>query len=178
MRRPMQRHGPTSGDTVSPAPSYAAHRERVVASAFSSVIAVIAAVTLVYAGADLFKTSTDGQWLTYALVLAIPLLGLLLARSLSTEHAEGVALATDLCFTAVLAGRLLLPTTTVSGTALFLSLKLLATAVLFPWHPMRQYISAASTIAFYYAAIILGGRTLDATHQFAGPLIGAVAEKP
>ena len=85
-----------------------------------------------------------------------------------------MALATDLGFTAVLAGRLLLPTTTESGTALFLSLKLLATAALFPWHPQFQYVSAASTLLLYYAAIVLTGRTLDATHQLAGPFIAAV----
>jgi PAS domain S-box-containing protein len=174
MRPAMQRHGPTSGDTVSPAPSYAAHRGRALVAAFPTAAAVIVAVTLIYAVVDLIKTPAAGQVLSYALELAIPLVGLLLVRGALVQHPEGVALATDLAFSAVLAARLLLPTTTVSGTALFLSLKLLATALLFPWQPQLQYISAVSTTVLYYAAIILSGRTLDATHQLAGPLIGAV----
>jgi PAS domain S-box-containing protein len=174
MRAAMQRRGPTSGDTVLPAPSYAAHRGRALAAAFPTAVAVIVAVTLIYAVADLVKTRAAGQAASYALELAIPVLGLLLARGALRQRAEAVALGTDLAFTAVLAGRLLLPTTTISGTALFLSLKLLATALLFPWQPPLQYLSAVTTILLYYAAIVLGGRTLDATHQLAGPLIGAV----
>jgi PAS domain S-box-containing protein len=174
MRAAMQRRGPTSGDTVGPAPSYAAHRGRVLAAAFPTAVAAIVAVTLVYAIADMVRTPAEGQVVSYALELAIPLLGLLLVRTALAQHAEGVALATDLAFSAVLAGRLLLSTTTISGTALFLSLKLVATALLFPWQPELQYISAVCTIVLYYGAIIIGGRTLDATHQLAGPLIGVV----
>jgi PAS domain S-box-containing protein len=141
---------------------------------FPTAVAVIVALTLTYAVVDLLRMPSAGQFLSYGLELAVPLLGLALARGPLRRHAEGVALASDLCFTAVLAGRLLLPTTTLSGTALFLSLKLLATAALFPWHPQLQYISAASTMLLYYAAIALSGRTLDATHQLVGPFIGAV----
>ena len=170
----MQRHGPTPGATAAPAPSYGVHRQRALAAAFPTAVGVIVALTLIYAVVDDLKTPTDGQLLSYCVELAIPLLALALARGPLAAHPEGVALATDLGFTAVLAGRLLLPTTTASGTALFLSLKLVATAALFPWHPYLQYISAVSTLLLYYSAMVLAGRTFDATHQLAGPIIAAV----
>ncbi len=170
----MQRPGPTLGDTVSPAPSYAVHRRRALAAVFPIAVAVMVALTLIYAVVDLFKLLTNGQLVSYGLEILVPLLALALARGPLAARVEGVALATDLGFTAVLAGRLLLPSTTESGTALFLSLKLLATAALFPWHPQLQYVSAASTLLLYYAGIVLTGRTLEATHQLVGPFIAAV----
>ncbi|MGH7292084.1 MAG: GAF domain-containing protein, partial [Myxococcota bacterium] len=104
----------------------------------------------------------------------IPVAGLILARGVLRQHAETVALATDFAFTAVLAGRLLIPTTTLSGTALFLSLKMLATAVLWPWRPQLQYVSAAGTLVLYYVVLTWSDRSLSQTHQMVGPLIAAV----
>jgi len=174
MRAVMQRHGPISGDTVAPAPSYTIHRQRVLAAGFPTAVGVVVGLTLIYALVDLLKVANDGQLLSYSLELAVPLIGLALARGPLAEHAESVALASDLCFTAVLTLRLLLPATTVSGTALFLSLKMLATAVLFPWRPQLQYVSSVSTLLLYYALILLTGRPFDATHQVVGPFIAAV----
>ena len=170
----LRRHGPLPGDAVSPAASYSLHRQRALASAFPTAVAVVVALTLLYAVAAILKSPGQGQILSYALELAAPLLALLLVRGPLATHPEGVALATDLCFTAVLSGRLVLPETTESGTALFLALKLLATAALFPWHPRLQYVSAASTMGLYFAAITLAGRHLNEIHQLAGPLIAAV----
>jgi hypothetical protein len=125
------------GKTAAPAPSYAAHRERSLAAAFPIALAVVAGATLSYAIVDLPRAPTIGQFATYGIELLIPLVAWWLSRSVMRGRVEAAAVATDLCFTLVLAGRLFLPTTTVSGTALFLSLKLLATAVLSPWPPLR-----------------------------------------
>ena len=175
MREPMQPHNATPAAALSPAPSYAVHRQRALAAAFPTAVAFIVGLILIYAVADLLTARNQVQLLGFALELAVPLLALVLARGPGAIRAETLALATDLTFTAVLAGHLLLPTTTsASGTALFLSIKLLATAALFPWRAPLQYVSAASTLVMYYAAMALTGRTFEATHEAAGPVIAAV----
>ncbi|MBX3027883.1 PAS domain S-box protein [bacterium] len=158
----------------SPAPSYAAHRQRAVAASFAAGIAVIMALTAAYAAVDLLRTPNAWDALTYGAELLIPPLALLLARGPARRHVEGVVLAADALFTLLLAGRLLIPTTTVSGTALFLVLKLVATALLFPWHPLFQYASAAATMLAYYLAMLISGRDFTDSHQLVGPLLGAV----
>ncbi len=144
-------------------------------SVFPTAITVTVAATLLYVILDYLATAPEGHWFIYLLELAVPLLGLLLARGLLSEHLEGLALAIDLAFTAAITGRLLLlPTNALSGTALILAVKLLTTAVLFPWHPQLQYVSAASTMGLYCLAIFLGGHSFEATHQLAGPLVAGV----
>ncbi len=98
-------------------------------------LAVVALAVLLYAIADLPRAPTAGQFASYGVELAIPLLGWWLTRRGLEGKVETAALCTDLLFTARPAGRLFLDTTTLSGTALFLSLKLLASALLWPWHP-------------------------------------------
>src|SRR6185369_8352750 len=166
--------GPISGASVSPAASYALHRQRVLASAFPIAAVVIVALTITYAAIDMMWRPNTAQLATYALEIAVPLVALALARGPLARHAEAMAFAADLAFTAVLAGRLMIPSTTESGTALFLSIKMLATAALFPWNPRLQYLASASTLLLYYAAIAFTGRSLPATHQVTGPIIAAV----
>jgi len=170
----MHGPGPISGASVSPAASYALHRQRVLASAFPIAAVVIVALTITYAAIDMMWRPNTAQLATYALEIAVPLVALALARGPLARHAEAMAFAADLAFTAVLAGRLMIPSTTESGTALFLSIKMLATAALFPWNPRLQYLASASTLLLYYAAIAFTGRSLPATHQVTGPIIAAV----
>ena len=170
----MHAPGPISGASVSPAASYALHRQRVLASAFPIAAVVIVALTVTYAAIDMMWRPNAAQLATYALEIAVPLVALALARRPLARHAEAMAFAADLAFTAVLAGRLMIPSTTESGTALFLSIKMLTTAALFPWNPRLQYLASASTLLLYYAAIAFTGRTLPATHQVTGPIIAAV----
>jgi PAS domain S-box-containing protein len=146
----------------------------VLAAGFPVAVGVVVGLTLLYVVVDLPKAPTAGQFVTYGLELLVPLVGWLVARTVLHRHVEAAALVTDLCFTAVLAGRLLLPTTTTSGTALFLSLKMLATSVLWPWHPQRQYVSAFCTMMVFLIVVTVSGRTVVETHQLVGPLIAAV----
>ncbi len=157
----------------SPAPTYAAHRQRAVAASFASGIAVIMALTATYAVIDLVRTPNGWEALTYIAELMVPPIALVLARGPLRRHVEGVVLSADLVFTILLAGRLVIPTTTVSGTALFLVLKLVATALLFPWHPIFQYASAALTMLAYYLALVASGRAITESHQLVGPMLGA-----
>ncbi|MDX2167985.1 MAG: ATP-binding protein [Deltaproteobacteria bacterium] len=137
-------------------------------------VALVLALTLFYAVIDLYRAPNAWQAISYALELAVPLVALLLARSILARHIEALTLYADICFTALIAFRVLLPSTTVSGTALFLSLKLLSTAVLWPWHPLTQYISTAATMLLYYLALSASGRLVERPHEMVGPLIAAV----
>jgi PAS domain S-box-containing protein len=157
----------------SPAASYVAQRQRAVEASFAAGIVVVMALTLFYAVIDLVRTPNLWEAATYGGELLVPPIALLLARGPLRRHVEGVVLAADAVFTVLLVGRLLITTTTVSGTALFLVLKLVATALLFPWHPLFQYASAAITIVAYYGALLLSGRMVTESHQLIGPLLGA-----
>jgi PAS domain S-box-containing protein len=158
---------------AAPATSYDVHRQRTLAAGLPAISATIVAMVLIYVAFDHLRAANEGQYISYGLELVIPLLALVLVRGPLAPHVEGLALCTDLAFTLVLVGRLALPTTTESGTALFLSLKLLATAVLLPWRPWMQYGSAAATLLLYYGAIAWTGRSLTTTHQVVGPVIAA-----
>jgi PAS domain S-box-containing protein len=162
------------GVTEGPAPSYAAHRQRVLADSVPVTVAVVLALTVFYAVVDLYRTPNVWQAVSYALELAVPLMALVLARSILARHVEALTLYADICFTALIAFRVMLPSTTVSGTALFLSLKLLSTTVLWPWHPLTQYISTATTMLLYYLALTASGRMVERPHEMVGPLIAAV----
>jgi PAS domain S-box-containing protein len=157
-----------------PAPSYAAHRQRVLADSVPVTVAVVLALTIFYAIVDLYRTPNVWQAVSYALELAVPLVALILARSLLARHVEALTLYADICFTALIAFRVMLPSTTVSGTALFLSLKLLSTAVLWPWHPLTQYVSTATTMLLYFLALTASGRMVERPHEMVGPLIAAI----
>src|SRR4029453_17558311 len=127
----MQGDAATVGAAVGRAASYPDERRRALAVAFPIAAVVVVVLIGIYAAVDQYRRPNGGQFLTYLVELAVPIAALVLARGRLARHLQAVALATDLSFTVVLAGRLFLPTTTESGTALFLSLKMLATAVLF-----------------------------------------------
>jgi len=113
---------------------------------------------------------------SYLGLLLVPTIGSRIGRA-RPQYAEGVALAVDITFTATLAARLLLPDTTASGTALVLSLKMLATALLLRWHPMMQYASAGMTLVLYWMCLAISGHVSasgNALHQVVGPLMAAL----
>ena len=159
---------------------YAAQREQLIAAGFPTTALVVFGVTLLYQCADLIfvPAAFRAELKVDLLQLSIPLLALALARGPFRGRVERVALGADLAYTAVLAGRLLLPTTTVSGTALFLSLKMLATALLLPWDARTQYVSAFITVVLYWGLLAMHEQTAvqgwPPVHQLVGPLIGAL----
>jgi protein-histidine pros-kinase len=165
---------PATESIGSPAPSYSAHRHRAVAASFASGVVVVMCLTASYALIDLARTPNPWEAATYGIEFLIPLIALLLARGPLRHRVDLVVLGADILFTLFLAGRLMIPTTTVSGTALFLVLKMVATALLFPWHPLYQYASAAVTMIAYYVALLISGRAITESHQLIGPLLGAV----
>ncbi len=158
---------------------YAAHRERLIAAGFPAATLLVFGVTLLYQLADLIASPVAfrDEFAINLLQLLIPLVALALARGPLRHRVHLVALGMDFAYTAALAGRLLLPTTTVSGTALFLSLKMLATALLFPWGVRTQYVSAGLTLTLYWSLLVHEQTALPGwppVHQLLGPLISAL----
>jgi signal transduction histidine kinase len=112
----------------------------------------------------------------YAAEMLIPLLVLSALRFVPVYRVPCLMLVGDLAFTAVLIGQFLLPSTTVSGASVILSLKNLATAVFFPWSPWFQTISSSLTLAAYYVAFF-ATRVPDpdyVVHQVAAPAVAGV----
>jgi signal transduction histidine kinase len=157
---------------------YEAHRSTLMASIAPIIAGVVAVVVLSYAVANWIFHPADFPRLLdfYAAQLAVPLIGYALARGPLRHHLQALALAADLAITLMLALLLIRPTATTSGTALFLSLKMLATALFLPWQPRFQYVSAAGTLVLYGIGLAVSGRVEEpvvALHQQVGPVIAA-----
>jgi PAS domain S-box-containing protein len=83
----------------------------------------------------------------------------------------------DFLFTLVLIAQFLVPSTTTSGAAVILSLKILAPALFFPWAPTFQAIAASYTLLLYYGVLALGVREVrpdTLVHQLGGPVVASV----
>lgn len=159
--------------------AYAVHRRRLTASSLPAAGVVIFSVTLLYALAEAVRSpagfrDTLPEYLTE---LTIPVVAVWLARGPFRQFPEWVALTFDMAFTGALAHMLLQPTTTTSGSALFFSLKMVATALFFPWGARLQCLSAGITLSLYWSVVLLSGRATDpaaSLHQLLGPLIAAL----
>jgi len=149
------------------------------AASLPAVAAVIFAVTLLYALAEAVRSPTGFRDTLpdYLIELAFPVVAVWLLRGPLHRFPEWIAVAFDIAYTAALAHMLLQPTTTTSGSALFFSLKMLATALFFPWSARLQYLSASVTLLLYWSVIAISGRATDpaaSLHQLLGPLIAAL----
>jgi len=159
--------------------AYAAHRRRLTAASLPAAGAVIFSVTLLYALAEAVRSPAGFRDTLpeYLAELTIPVVAVWLVRGPFREFPEWVALVFDMAFTITLAQMLLQPTTTTSGSALFFSLKMVATALFFPWRARLQYLSAGITLLLYWSVVSLSGRATDpaaSLHQLLGPLIAAL----
>ncbi len=89
-----------------------------------------------------------------------------------------VILAADIVCSLFLAIRLLHPQGTSSGTALIVSLKIVATAVFLPWGIRAQGVSAGVAVLAFWTALFIrteaGVEPYGGLHQPLGPLIAAV----
>jgi two-component system sensor histidine kinase BarA len=159
--------------------SYTAQRRRLITANLAGAAKVVLGITVVYALAELIQSPArfKPQLLPYLIQFLIPLVTLRSVRNASCRHPEIAALAADLVYTTTLASRLLLPTETTSGVALFLCLKMVGTAILFPWGARVQCVSAGVTILLYWGLLIASGRPIEPAagpHQLLGPVVAAV----
>jgi PAS domain S-box-containing protein len=114
---------------------------------------------------------------SYTSQLVVPILAWLLGDRLFPERAVWVVLGGDVLYTGALIAQLLLPNTEVSGIALFLSVKMLATALFLPWGATTQIFSVLLSLLLYLVALALGPHTLGGStmiHQLLGPLMAAM----
>jgi signal transduction histidine kinase len=154
-------------------------REALVAASIPGATLFAFFMTLLYslAGVARFGSWTQAFPPPTIVQMGVPLVAWALVRGPCRRRSELLALGADLGFTAAMIARLFTPFSTVSGIALFLSLKMLATALFFPWRPRMQYASAIASLLLYYGILWLSGSALDAAggslHQLFGPLIGA-----
>jgi len=106
--------------------------------------------------------------------MVAPLVAMATLRYWATRPAT-LMLWMDLVFTAAMATQLLAPTTSASGGAVMLSLKMLATGLFIPWPRRHQMIASAVTVLLYLTTLGISGRLDDAElHQVVGPILAAM----
>jgi len=159
--------------------SFDAHRQQLIRANLPLAAAVLSLVTILYGSAELVLNPPGFQSaaIPYLFLVAMPWVAVWLAHGPLAHRAEHVALATDVLYTAVLGALLLQPVTTLSGAALFFTLKMVATALFFAWRARTQYFSASIALAVYWGVVAYSGRVIEARsglHQLLGPLIAAV----
>ena len=164
-----------------PVESYASYRRLLLDASVSVTALVVFGVTLFFQGAVLAVAPArfKAEWVPNLVQLAVPLLTYLLHRYGPLRgRAEWLFQGAAVAYTASLIARIALPTTSLSGTALYIAVTLLATALFVPWGARVQSVFAALTITILYVVLALTGRgTLgsgEVSHQWLGPLIAAL----
>lgn len=159
-----------------PAEAYTEHRNRLLAASIPATSAAVFGATLVYESAVALTgpERLRSEWLPDLIQLLVPVAAWWLGRGRMRDRPEAVLLAADFAYTATLIARLVMPITSVSGTSLYIAVKMMATALLVPWGRRRQSISVGFTLSVLYAALWLtradvGGAHLS--HRWLGPLV-------
>ena len=179
-RRPPDASGTAQGrDVREDEESYRRHRRRLLLDSLPAAALVGSGASLLFGLVDLARVDSFARAFPLAgqLQVAVPLVAWALARGPLRRRAEWVVLGGDILFTAALTARLLLPETTVSGAALFLSLKLLATALFLPWGSGFQLASAIYSLSLFGGFVPMHPVPLDLAaglHQVLGPLIAGI----
>jgi PAS domain S-box-containing protein len=160
-------------------PSFREYREAAVAASLPTTCGFVFAVTAVYAASQwIFRPEVFQAASAFiAVQVAVPVVAWLVNLTSLRRHAQRIALAADLIYTASLSAQMLVPQTNVSGIALFIAVKLLATALFFPWSARTQYASAGATVVLYWVLLAATDKPVDPSarlHQVLGPVIAGV----
>ncbi|MCX8073707.1 MAG: HAMP domain-containing histidine kinase [Candidatus Binatia bacterium] len=161
--------------------AYRAYQRELLARELTRVAAALLAITLLLvAFLALFSwPRLRSEWPWLAVLVVTPLGTLLITYfRLAPDRPYLVALGTDVAYTLGIVGGLLFPGTPTSGTTLFVSVKMLASAMLLPWHPAAQTFSAGMTLVLYWAvgwhAQRFVGPHAELPHQLTGPFFAAL----
>ncbi|MDX2166866.1 MAG: HAMP domain-containing sensor histidine kinase [Deltaproteobacteria bacterium] len=163
-----------------PAETYEAYRRRQLDASLPIAAATVIGVTALFQGAVAILAPQRFflEWLPNLVQLAVPALAWLLWRGPLRGRGQVLLQAAAVAYTATLIARILLPWTSVSGTALYVSVTLLATALFLPWGVRTQAIYSASTVAWLFLLLGLSDRQVtggaEGSHQWLGPLIAAL----
>jgi signal transduction histidine kinase len=163
-----------------PAETYEAYRRRQLDISLPFAAATVIGVTALFQGAVAMMAPARflTEWLPNLVQLAVPALAWVLWRGPLRGRGQGLLQAAAVAYSATLIARILLPTTSISGTALYVSVMLLATALFIPWGVRVQAIFSASTVGFLFLLLalterhVLGGA--EGSHQWLGPMIAAI----
>jgi signal transduction histidine kinase len=118
------------------------------------------------------------EWLPNLVQLIVPIAAWLAYRGPFRAYPVGILQCAEVIYTASLIGRLELPTTSPSGTALYVAVKMLASALLVPWGARVQTISVVITMAMLGSAmaVLRPDEAIHglATHVLLGPFIAGL----
>jgi signal transduction histidine kinase len=159
-----------------PSKSYDGYRTQLLADSIPATAAAVFTATLVFEAAlgVAAPERLRSEWLPNVMQLLIPVAIWVLGRGPVRHRPEALLLTADLVYTATLISRLSLPSTSISGTALYVAVKMMLTALLVPWGRWRQSISVGFTLILLYAAFALTGAEMggaQANHRWLGPLV-------
>lgn len=164
----------------SPERSYAAYRRELLSASVPWTAGAAAGVTLLFqlSVALTAMPRLRAEWLPNLIQLLVPLIAWLAYRGPLRSAPAAVIQWAELVYTATLIGRLELAATSTSGTALYVAVKMLVTALLVPWGVWVQAVSVTVTMTMLVAATalwrpdeLLPGA---ATHVLLGPFIAGL----
>ncbi len=144
------------------------------------VLFFVSVLFVVFLGLLAFPRLYDQRWNLPLLILAPGLCWLAARRwpAWNRAHPYVLPVLTDAMYTSGVVAALYAPSTPTSGTALFVTVKMLSSSMLVPWHPAVQTISAAMTLSLYWTLALATGRLFPGSqelpHQLTGPLFGAL----
>jgi signal transduction histidine kinase len=164
-----------------PVETYASYRNRLLAASIPATAAAVFGATVVWQGALGISSPHRfyNEWFPNLLQILVPIGLWLVGRSRLREQPEALLLAADVVYTAALVGRQLYPETSISGTALYVGVKMLVTALLVPWGRQLQTVSVAFTLVILYAVFFAVHGTSElqgaqASHRWLGPLLAGL----
>src|SRR5579862_4456833 len=125
------------------AESYDQYRARLLATSIPATAAAAFTATLVFEAASGLANPQRlrVEWLPNLIQLVVPVAAWLLSRSSWRDRPQALLLGAVFAYTATLIARVVLPTTSLSGTSLYVAVIILTTALLVPWGQVRQIVS-------------------------------------
>ncbi len=152
------------------------HRREILRQAVGSFPPVVAGLVCLYAAGDFFLAPQKFQPALplYAAMIAIAFVMRWAVQGPLRGRPEAALIFFDGLWTAALTAQLPFAGATASGAALMVSLKVVATASLFPWGAWAQFASAATSVLLLSLALTFSRGMSAGTaevHQLFGPLI-------
>ena len=161
--------------------SYASYRRRQLDASLGFTCLVVLGATAAFQGAVgvLAPARFWAEWLPNLVQLAVPLVTWVLHR-FRRVRPDWLLQVAAVAYTTCLIARIVMPTTSVSGSALYIAVAFLATALFVPWGWRLQAVFAGVTTTILFAVLavmqrgVLGTGELSSgelSHQWLGPLI-------
>jgi signal transduction histidine kinase len=156
--------------------SYDQYRARLLSTSIPATAAAAFTATLVFEAASGLANPQRlrVEWLPNLIQLIVPVAAWLLSRVGRRDRPEALLLGAVFAYTATLIARVVLPTTSLSGTSLYVAVIMLTTALLVPWGQVRQIVSVGFSLCLLYAAfwlIRVDVHGAQSSHLWLGPLV-------